>query len=241
MSTSSTTRQFAAAARMFLALTLLLGVLYPAVIWGIGRIGLSDQADGSRIERGGVVVGSSLLGQNFTDERHFQSRPSASEYAGGVSGSNLYASNEDQQGRSPSARARMPRRTGRRRARRRPDRVGGLDPHISPANALAQARAWPRERLGGCRRGPRASARRAGSSVSSAAQGQRPRAQPRRRGAGRPVSGRPASTDRASEGRESQPWPGESSASTSARRRVSGRPSTCSPRPGAARSVAPTS
>jgi len=142
MSTSSTTRQFAAAARMFLALTLLLGVLYPAVIWGVGRLGLSDQADGSRIERGGVVVGSSLLGQNFTDERHFQSRPSASEYAGGVSGgSNLYASNEDQQ--AAIAERQSGYAAANRGAAAPADAVtasgSGLDPHISPENAVAQA------------------------------------------------------------------------------------------------------
>jgi potassium-transporting ATPase KdpC subunit len=142
MSTSSTTRQFAAAARMFLALTLLLGVLYPAVIWGVGRLGLSDQADGSRIERGGVVVGSSLLGQNFTDERHFQSRPSASEYAGGVSGgSNLYASNEDQQAAIAERQSGYAAANGGAAAPA--DAVtasgSGLDPHISPENAVAQA------------------------------------------------------------------------------------------------------
>ena len=136
MSTSSTTRQFAAATRMFLALTLLLGVLYPAVIWGVGRLGLSDQADGSRIERGGVVVGSSLLGQNFTDQRHFQSRPSASEYAGGVSGSN-----EDQQ--LAIAERQSGYAAANDGAAASADVVtasaSGLDPHISPQNALAQA------------------------------------------------------------------------------------------------------
>ena len=142
MSTSSTTRQFAAAARMFLALTLLLGVLYPTVIWGIGRLGLSDQADGSRVERGGVVVGSSLLGQNFTDERHFQSRPSASEYAGGVSGgSNLYASNGDQQAAIAERQSGYAAANGGAAASA--DAVtasaSGLDPHISPENAMAQA------------------------------------------------------------------------------------------------------
>ena len=142
MSTSSTTRQFAAAARMFLALTLLLGVLYPAVIWGIGRLGLSDQVDGSRVERGGVVVGSSLLGQNFTDERHFQSRPSASEYAGGVSGgSNLYASNEDQQKAVAERQSGYAAANGGAAAAA--DAVtasgSGLDPHLSPENAMAQA------------------------------------------------------------------------------------------------------
>jgi K+-transporting ATPase ATPase C chain len=142
MSTSSTTRQFAAAARMFLVLTVLLGLLYPATIWGIGRLGLSHQANGSRIERSGVVVGSSLLGQNFTDERHFQGRPSASEYAGGVSGgSNLYASNEDQQQAVGERRSGYAAANGGATASA--DAVtasaSGLDPHISPENAMAQA------------------------------------------------------------------------------------------------------
>ena len=142
MPTSSTTRQFAAAARMFLALTLLLGVLYPAVIWGIGRLGLSHQADGSRIERGGVVVGSSLLGQDFTDERHFQGRPSASEYAGGVSGgSNLYASAEDQQNAIAERRDGYAAANGIAAAPvdALTASASGLDPHISPENAMAQA------------------------------------------------------------------------------------------------------
>ena len=176
MSTSSTTRQFAAAARMFLALTLLLGVLYPAVIWGIGRLGLSDQVDGSRVERGGVVVGSSLLGQNFTDERHFQSRPSASEYAGGVSGgSNLYASNEDQQkavaerqSGYAAANGGPPRRPTRDRLgqRPRPAHLAGERDGAGAAGGLGQ-----RSRRG-CRRGPRAGAHpRPGPSASSASPG----------------------------------------------------------------------
>ena len=142
MAQSSTTRQLLAATRMLLALTLLLGVLYPAVVWGVGRVGLSHQADGSRIERGGTVVGSALLGQDFTAERHFHGRPSASDYAGDVSGgTNLYASHEDQQA------ALAERRAGYAVAN---DGVpapadaltasaSGLDPHISPANAMAQA------------------------------------------------------------------------------------------------------
>jgi potassium-transporting ATPase KdpC subunit len=142
MSTSSTTRQFAAAARMLLVLTVLLGLLYPATLWGIGQLGLSRQANGSRIEREGVVVGSALLGQNFTDERHFQGRPSASEYAGGVSGgSNLYGSNEDQQQAIAERQSGYAADNGGAAASA--DAVtasaSGLDPHISPANAIAQA------------------------------------------------------------------------------------------------------
>ena len=105
-------------------------------------MGLSHQADGSRIERAGVVVGSSLLGQDFTDVRHFKSRPSGSEYAGSMSGgSNLYASNEDQQG--ALAERQSAYAAANRGAAAPADALtasaSGLDPHISPANALAQA------------------------------------------------------------------------------------------------------
>jgi K+-transporting ATPase ATPase C chain len=142
MSTSSTIRQFTAAARMLLALTVLLGVLYPAAIWGIGRMGLSHQADGSRIERGGVVVGSSLLGQDFRGDRWFHGRPSASDYAGDVSGgSNLYASNADQH--AAIAERQDAYAGANRGAEAPPDAMtasgSGLDPHISPENAMAQA------------------------------------------------------------------------------------------------------
>ncbi len=137
---SSTVRQYLASLRMLLVLTLLLGVLYPAVVWGIGRVGLSGQADGSLVSRDGAVVGSSLLGQDFKDARWFQARPSASEYAGGVSGgSNLAASDPDQ------VKAVTERQSGWSKlgegsppADALTASASGLDPHISPANALAQ-------------------------------------------------------------------------------------------------------
>src|SRR6478609_1823087 len=95
--TSSIARQGAASLRMLVVMTLLLGVLYPTVVWGVGRLGLAHQADGSLIMRQGVVVGSSLLGQSFTDPRHFTGRASASAYSGDTSGgTNLYASSEQQ-------------------------------------------------------------------------------------------------------------------------------------------------
>ena len=139
---SSNTRQILAALRMFVVLTVLLGVLYPAAIWGVGRLGLSHQADGSRVERGGVVVGSSLLGQNFTDDRHFQGRPSASEYAGDVSGgTNLYASAQDQKKALADRRATYAAANGGAAAPADAltASASGLDPDISPENAMAQA------------------------------------------------------------------------------------------------------
>ncbi|MFB4314619.1 potassium-transporting ATPase subunit C [Actinomadura sp. 21ATH] len=76
-------RQHLAALRALLVLTVLLGVLYPLAVFAAGRLpGLSDRADGSLVERNGRVVGSSLIGQPFTDRdgaplrQYFQSRPS---------------------------------------------------------------------------------------------------------------------------------------------------------------------
>lgn len=139
---SPTTRTVLAALRMLVVLTVLVGLAYPALIWGVGRLALPHQANGSRIERGGVVVGSSLLGQAFTDARHFQGRPSASDYAGGVSGgTNLYASADDQQAAVTDRRTAFA--AANAGAAAPPDALtasaSGLDPHISPENALAQA------------------------------------------------------------------------------------------------------
>jgi len=76
--------QHLAAFRALLVLTVLVGVAYPLLMVGVGRIpGLSDRTDGSLITVGDTTVGSRLIGQSFTDAdgnpvpRYFQSRPSA--------------------------------------------------------------------------------------------------------------------------------------------------------------------
>ncbi|MUL85247.1 MULTISPECIES: potassium-transporting ATPase subunit C [unclassified Mycolicibacterium] len=81
---SNLVRQHAAALRALLVLTVILGIGYPVFIWLVAQIpGLRDKADGSLIEVNGKPVGSSLIGQSFTDvdgnplPRYFQSRPSA--------------------------------------------------------------------------------------------------------------------------------------------------------------------
>lgn len=138
---TSTTRQLLAALRMMVALTLLLGVLYPAAVWLVGRAGLSGQADGSLVRRDGVVVGSSLLGQAFTGDRWFAGRPSASEYAGDTSGgSNLAASSPEQQ-KAVAERAAAYREAhgSEAPADALTASASGLDPDISPQNARAQA------------------------------------------------------------------------------------------------------
>ena len=75
--------QHLAALRALLVLTVLLGLVYPLVMVGIGRIpGLDHRADGSLLERDGQAIGSALIGQSFTDAdgtalpQYFQSRPS---------------------------------------------------------------------------------------------------------------------------------------------------------------------
>ena len=62
---------------LFVVLTLVTGVVYPAVVTAIGGIAFADQARGSLLRRDGRIVGSSLIGQSFSDPKHFWSRPSA--------------------------------------------------------------------------------------------------------------------------------------------------------------------
>ena len=135
-------RQLAAAVKALLVLTVLLGVLYPAVVLGVGLLAPS-QAHGSLISLRGNIVGSSLLGQAAAGPQWFQARPSVSDYSGDTSGgSNLGPDAADLatavaeretalRAANPDAPASIP-----------PDALtasgSGLDPHISPAYAAYQ-------------------------------------------------------------------------------------------------------
>ncbi|MCW2562398.1 MAG: K+-transporting ATPase, c chain [Mycobacterium sp.] len=84
MNLSNFVRQHWAAFRALLVLTVITGLAYPLFIWLVAQVpGLRDNANGSIIEAGGKPVGSSLIGQQFTDKdgnalpQYFQSRPSA--------------------------------------------------------------------------------------------------------------------------------------------------------------------
>ncbi|MEV0028098.1 potassium-transporting ATPase subunit C [Nocardia sp. NPDC050793] len=84
MRMSTWIRQHLAALRALLVLTAITGIVYPLAVFAIGQLpGLNEKADGSLIESDGKVVGSSLIGQSFTDSdgaalaQYFQSRPSA--------------------------------------------------------------------------------------------------------------------------------------------------------------------
>jgi potassium-transporting ATPase KdpC subunit len=81
-------RQLFPAIVLLAILALITGVIYPLVVWGIGQVGFKYRADGSFISHKGQVVGSALIGQNFSDTKgnplpqYFQPRPSASGAAG---------------------------------------------------------------------------------------------------------------------------------------------------------------
>jgi K+-transporting ATPase ATPase C chain len=63
--------------RMLVVLTVLTGVVYPLVTWGIAQLAFPGAANGSLIAQNGKVVGSALIGQPFDDPKYFWSRPSA--------------------------------------------------------------------------------------------------------------------------------------------------------------------
>lgn len=77
---------------LFGALTLIVGVLYPLAVTGVGKLAFADQASGSLVMRDDKIVGSKLIGQSFSSPRYFWGRPSATgpmaNNAGGSSGSN---------------------------------------------------------------------------------------------------------------------------------------------------------
>jgi K+-transporting ATPase ATPase C chain len=124
----------------------LTGVVYPLVVWGISRLAFPTQARGSLVVRDGVVVGSSLIGQPFTQDRYFHSRPSAAGAgydAMSSSASNLGPTSRVLVSAVESRVAQATAENGGAPARGTPiDAVtasaSGLDPHISPDNARTQ-------------------------------------------------------------------------------------------------------
>ena len=151
MSTRTTARQYWVAIRAMAVFTVVLGVGYTAVVTGIGQVAFGAKANGSMVTSEGEVVGSSLIGQSFTDEdgaalpEWFQSRPSAAGdgYDGGASsGSNYGPENADLLAAIEERQAAIAESNDVAIESIPADAVtasgSGLDPHISPEYARLQ-------------------------------------------------------------------------------------------------------
>jgi K+-transporting ATPase ATPase C chain len=159
-------KQLRPAIVMILAMTVITGLAYPLAMTGIAGLLFPHQAAGSLITREGKVIGSELIGQNFTSDKYFHGRPSATSdpkdstksvpyNAANSSGSNLGPTAKDLIDRVSEAVAQL--------AATNPSTqvpidlvttsASGLDPDITPAAALFQvprvatARAIPEARL----------------------------------------------------------------------------------------------
>ena len=132
---------------MTLWLTVLTGILYPLAITGVCQIAFPDAANGSLVERNGVVIGSRLIAQPFTRPEYFHPRASAAGDKGydatNSGGTNLAATNPaliDRLKKDATAfRKENPDYKGPIPSDAITTSASGLDPDISPANAYAQA------------------------------------------------------------------------------------------------------
>lgn len=137
------------------ALAVILCGAYPLLVWGIAQTLFPDKANGSLIIRNGMIIGSKLIGQNFTDAKYFHPRPSSAGDVGydatSSGGSNL----------GPTSKKLIDSVRERVKAYRAENNLpptdsvpvdavtssaSGLDPHISVENALLQAPRVAKER-----------------------------------------------------------------------------------------------
>jgi potassium-transporting ATPase KdpC subunit len=143
--------------------TVLTGLIYPLAVTGIAQIALSGQANGSLVKTKDVVVGSSLIGQNFATDRYFHSRPSATNAPDPKDASKTIdapynAANSSPSNLGPTSQALVDRIKADVAAKRSAGYQGpipadsvttsgsGLDPDISPGYALAQVPAVAKAR-----------------------------------------------------------------------------------------------
>jgi K+-transporting ATPase ATPase C chain len=142
-------------------LTLLLGGVYPLATWGVGQLFFPGRANGSLLKTGRQPIGSLLIAQRFDGPAYFHPRPSAIAYAGTAARSG--GSNLGPLSRQLNERVALLASEYRRQNGLAPDMpiaadavsssASGLDPHISPDDAVVQAervaraRNWSRERV----------------------------------------------------------------------------------------------
>jgi K+-transporting ATPase ATPase C chain len=130
--------------------TLLLGIAYPLLTTGVAQVLFPGAADGSKLELNGRVVGSELIGQDFSGEpSYFQSRPSATGYSANATYfNNLGPNNEElseffEEQLDGYLKLERPYNPGLTAADVPVDAVttsaSGVDPHVSEANARIQA------------------------------------------------------------------------------------------------------
>ena len=152
-------RTFFQALKMSIIMSVLLGLVYPLVVYGLAQVAFPYQANGSLLEQSKQLVGSALIGQPFTQSKYFHSRPSACNYdAANSAASNLGPLNKKLSDNAAAAAIAYRIDNGlTSRALVAADAVlmsgSGLDPHISLMNALdqaarvAEARRLPKQKI----------------------------------------------------------------------------------------------
>jgi K+-transporting ATPase ATPase C chain len=142
------------ALRLTLVAAVVTGLIYPLVITGISQVFFHDQANGSLIVKNGQLVGSKLIGQNFTDPKYFFGRPSATVNQSDATKSDPYnAQNSAGSNLAPSNKALIDRIAGAVAQIRKENNLpsnsmvpvdlvttdfSGFDPDITEAGALTQ-------------------------------------------------------------------------------------------------------
>jgi len=125
--------------RMTAILVVITCGLYPLVVFAVAQLAFHDKANGSFVARNGHVVGSELIGQSFTSDRFFHSRPSGSDYDATASGGTNLGPTSKKLRDSIAAAVKSFDIHVDVPADAVTSSGSGLDPHISPANANVQA------------------------------------------------------------------------------------------------------